>query len=418
MTENLPASNSAMSRVIPMRSNFRRSSQGREVTLVLGMHRSGTSLLANILHILGVDMMDARPHASKKNPSGFWEREDLLAVQDEILALLGVPVGSPTHCLPLPAGWWRSVEIRPLKAKLSELLASHLAKAKRPWGFKDPRTCRLLPLWGEILEELDIAPRFVWAVRHPSESAMSMADKLPSARPMTSAQSEVMWLAYNYDILRYAGRHWPVIVSYDAWFSDALGTARELADALDLIWPGSDDELHAALHALINPEWRHQWAARDRAATRLPLSEETYQGILNLRDYADPGDASEKLAQPMQSLFGAVQPFAKEVRAIREELLDPATRERDHWREMADAAQARANEAEQKFLQASAEMDRMRAERQQFLLKEEARFRDDEARLRAEIAGLRDKLRSEREHFAEVISELRRTAAHSRLETA
>lgn len=417
MTENLPTS-PGVSHVIQSRSNFRRSSQGREVTLVLGMHRSGTSLLANILHILGVDMMDVRPHASRKNPSGFWEREDLLAVQDEILAQLGVPVGSPTHCLPLPAGWWRSVEIRPLKAKLSDLIASHLGKAKRPWGFKDPRTCRLLPLWSEILEELDVAPRFVWAVRHPSESAMSMADKQPSVRPMTSAQSEVMWLAYNYDILRYAGRHWPVIVPYDSWFKDALTTARELADALDLIWPGSDDELHAALHALINPEWRHQWAARDRASTRLPLSEETYQGILKLRGFADPGDASEKLAQPMQSLFSAVQPFAKEVRAIREELLDPALRERDQWREAAEAAEARVNDAEQRLVQAEAEINKMRAEQQQRLRQEEARLLEEETQLRAEIAALRDKLRSEREHFAEVIAGLRRAAAESKLETA
>jgi hypothetical protein len=314
---------------------------GREVTLVLGMHRSGTSLLANILHILGIEMMNQKPHASRKNPSGFWEREDLMAVQDDILAALGVPIGSAAHSLPLPEGWWQQAAIRPLKAKLLDLVAAHLDRVKGPWGFKDPRTCRLLPLWSEILAELDASPRIVWAVRHPSESANSMADKQPGVRPMSAAQSEVMWLAYNYDILRYAGRNRPLIVPYDVWFADALGTARALTDRLGLAWPGSDSEVGSALHALINPDWRHQWAARDRAATLLPLSEDTYQGLLNLARAGADDDLIERLVQPMQSLFGAIAPFAAEVRTMREEQLDPALRDRDYWRTVAENLQAK-----------------------------------------------------------------------------
>ena len=174
----------ARSRNMQLRGNFRRSAQGREIVVVLGMHRSGTSLLANILHLLGVDMLDQPTHASTKNETGFWERQDILALQDEILATLGVPIGSPAHAVPFASGWWRSVDIRPLKERLRDLVGEHLKTVRRPWGFKDPRTCRLLPLWGEILEELDVSPRFVWAVRHPAESSRSMTEKNPHRRPI------------------------------------------------------------------------------------------------------------------------------------------------------------------------------------------------------------------------------------------
>ena len=66
---------------------------GRPVVVVLGMHRSGTSLLSNVLQFLGVDMADTTDHTSPKNAGGFWERPELVAIHDEILAAIGRPIG-------------------------------------------------------------------------------------------------------------------------------------------------------------------------------------------------------------------------------------------------------------------------------------------------------------------------------------
>src|SRR3982751_5359505 len=64
----------------------------RPIVVVLGMHRSGTSLLSNMLHMLGVDMADTTDHVSPKNPGGFWERPELVAIHDEILEAIGRPI--------------------------------------------------------------------------------------------------------------------------------------------------------------------------------------------------------------------------------------------------------------------------------------------------------------------------------------
>ncbi len=316
-SENTPVVTAAGGpRGVQLRSNFRRSAQGREIVIVLGMHRSGTSLLSNILHLLGIDMVDQPTHASKSNETGFWERPDIVALQDEILQALGAPVGSPMHAVPLKAGWWRNPEIRDLKKRLHDLMAEQLSKVRRPWGFKDPRTCRLLPLWGEVLEELDVSPRFVWAVRHPAEAAASMSLKNPQARPIPVAQSEVMWLAYNYDILRHAGRHWPIIVPYESWFEDPAGLAKELGHELDVMWRGSDHELESALSELINGEKRHQWMAQGKLKSGLALSNDVYRAILALRGGHDV-TFDEQTAVALQSVLAAVQPFAAEARDLR-----------------------------------------------------------------------------------------------------
>jgi hypothetical protein len=68
--------------------------------VVLGMHRSGTALLANMLHYLGADMADHTDVTSSKNPNGFWERPDIVALHDDVLGVIRRPVDSPLHACP------------------------------------------------------------------------------------------------------------------------------------------------------------------------------------------------------------------------------------------------------------------------------------------------------------------------------
>jgi hypothetical protein len=325
-------------RSLQVRSSFRRSAQGREIVVVLGMYRSGASLLANVLHLLGVDMLDAPPQAAAGDTvaAGAWERPEFAAIHDEILEAVGVPVGSPAHAGPFPAGWWRAVELQDQKKRLRDLLAGHLSEVRRPWGFKDPRTCRLLPLWGEILEELDVSPRFVWAVRHPAEAAQSTAAANPSRRPIAVPQAEVMWLAYNYDILRYAGRHSPIIVPYDQWFENPLALAKDLAFQLDLVWQSSEHELEMSLGEVVQRGKRRHWAAAGRLKCMVGLSEDIYNNIVAVRhDPERPLD--EASAVSLHSVLTAVQPFARMAADAEEAAARAARRADDAERASAEA---------------------------------------------------------------------------------
>ena len=60
----------------------------RQVVTVLGMHRSGTSLCANLLHAMGVDMAE-EPGPSPNNRRGHWERPRINDLNDEVFALFG-----------------------------------------------------------------------------------------------------------------------------------------------------------------------------------------------------------------------------------------------------------------------------------------------------------------------------------------
>ena len=299
------------------RQTDRPTAETPKVVIVLGMHRSGTSLLANILHELGVDMVDGPTHHSIKNEAGFWERMDIVALHDEILSLIGAPVGSPRHAVSLPDGWWRDPAIAPLRKRLKDLAAETLARTEGPWGFKDPRTCRLLPMWKEILKELSLTPRFIWAVRHPAESSHSMSDKNPVHRPLTPAESELDWLAYNYDILKFAGREIGHVVPYESWFDDAAATASRLISALGL----PADAAARDVSALIRKDLRHHKAASNRTDCHFGISEELYRRILAFPSHAF--SANDAMAETLQDMFKAATLFAKaagDAKALREEV--------------------------------------------------------------------------------------------------
>ena len=70
--------------------------------IVLGMHRSGTSALAGLLHELGLAMGPSlMPGRADENEKGFWEHEKIVSIHDRLLAYFGSGWSDP---MPLPQG--------------------------------------------------------------------------------------------------------------------------------------------------------------------------------------------------------------------------------------------------------------------------------------------------------------------------
>lgn len=147
----------------------------RPVVVVLGMHRSGTSLLASLLQAVGVELgPDLLLDQTPDNEAGYWEHKEIAEAQEAILSQLGRTWYLPEGQVPLPAGWWRLPEMRPHRRRLADIVRRETSETVGPWGFKDPRTVRLLPLWLDIFADLG-----------PS-SASSPSGCWPSATPRRS----------------------------------------------------------------------------------------------------------------------------------------------------------------------------------------------------------------------------------------
>ncbi len=138
---------------------------------VLGMHRSGTSAIARALSLLGVELGSQLHPPGFDNPKGFWEDSEVVAINEDLLKA----INSSYDQLDLA---WNGVSgdqeaINELRIRATSVLGERLASYKM-WGFKDPRTCRLIRFWKPIIESSGAECRVVLALRNPLSSAISL----------------------------------------------------------------------------------------------------------------------------------------------------------------------------------------------------------------------------------------------------
>ena len=193
--------------------------------LVLGMHRSGTSALARVLGMMGAwigDDDDLLPPHPTDNPTGYWERADVVHSHEDFLANVG-------HAWDRVAGFeWERLRIgarNELDARL-RTVTSRFDSAGRPWLLKDPRLCLLLPAWRRIVSD----PIYVVAVRDPRETAVSM---LSSHRGVyTSHFLLALWERYLRQVLADLSGQRVLFVSYSRLLEQPVEQSARLLDGL------------------------------------------------------------------------------------------------------------------------------------------------------------------------------------------
>jgi hypothetical protein len=103
------------------------------VVVILGMHRSGTSLTAGLCQKLGVNMGAAFRVGDQSNPDGYFEDLDWRALNKWLLNAAGGTWYDPPS----------RAEIARQASRIEDVLRAFVLWKSRVsvWGFKDPRTC-------------------------------------------------------------------------------------------------------------------------------------------------------------------------------------------------------------------------------------------------------------------------------------
>lgn len=206
--------------------------QDSRCIIVLGMHRSGTSAFTGMLNIHGVHLgKRLYDLIGEDNPRGYWEHKDILALHEK---LLGMIHSSHDDISFLPEMWWNDIRIAPLKAEICQIIAEDF-NGHEPWGIKDPRLCRLLPLWLLLLQELRIAPAFVHMVRNPLEVAASLKKRDHDKYSLNKAL--ILWLHHNIEALQATRGYTRIVVLYDDLLKDWKKTFERVSSGLHVTWP-------------------------------------------------------------------------------------------------------------------------------------------------------------------------------------
>ena len=251
--------------------------QRRPIVLVLGMHRSGTSLCSHILSALGVDLSDDID-VNPSNAGGHWERREIVEFHDRILGLFNRDYLGRFHDFALPVAWWADPRVAQIRREIVAFLEQRMGDGY--FGFKDPRTVRLMPVWHQILNELKLTPRIVLCLRNPAQIARSL-----NARERLDREiGEYRWLVHMIDFYRYTSNFDVSTVEYEGWFTDPAANIEKLRKFLDLPWQQSEADLVLMLSGIIDPAARHDDPGRPEASQ--PLVRTLYKLVGRADQYA------------------------------------------------------------------------------------------------------------------------------------
>jgi hypothetical protein len=241
-----------------------RQSGPRRLVIMLGMHNSGTSLLARIVTPMGVGLgpnVLTRESFAVAPRYDYWEHAGITETQEELLRVLDRHWGEPRADWPIPAEAWRRPEVLALKARLIGHLQAELAATPGLWGFKDPRTVRLMPLWLDLAAGLRLAPLYLISLRAPAVVATSFASK----GQVPWALAERLWTRHYFEALLYTRGAPRLVVDYDDWFTDGPGTFGRLADFLGLAEPAARAAAWAEVASVIDPGLKQYTAGREES---------------------------------------------------------------------------------------------------------------------------------------------------------
>lgn len=186
--------------------------------IITGMHRSGTSALARVADAIGLPSGGPDMGPAPDNPRGFFERRDVMKVNDSWLADLGGSWWAPPETT---STTWRTLDRQRLAADRSAL--GLFDPGQGPWMVKDPRISLLMPLWDRLA--LQTLPA-VLAIRDPRE----VAGSLELRNGMSTRRALALWAAYVVEALGSAHGRAMLVVDYGTLLahpSDAVSSLSE-----------------------------------------------------------------------------------------------------------------------------------------------------------------------------------------------
>lgn len=167
----------------------RLSSSSPRGVVVLGMHRSGTSLVAGWIAELGFAIPGPVNPPLPDNPAGYHEPREVVAMHDDFLHGIGRSWSDPR---PLTNADLEGVEAAATADRIADW-ADRMLADDLPWVLKDPRMCRLMPLWKKTWENLAVEPVVVLVQRSPIAVAESLRRRDGLSRP----RSLLLWLRHS-----------------------------------------------------------------------------------------------------------------------------------------------------------------------------------------------------------------------------
>ncbi len=276
----------------------------RQVVLVTGAGRSGTSTVAGTLHLLGFHVPEPVLKGNESNPRGFFESWWPVRFHQRVMTRANVEL---TDGRPEAYALMQAAVTARTRAQLDAWLADQMDGVDLV-VVKDPRAIWLPALWVDAARRLDVELGLVSMLRHPAEVLGSRSTYYAGNRPqMDSWQFAVFnlcgWVNGSLIVERETRDQARSFVRYDDLVGDWRAAMRSVQADLGLRFA---DDLSSGEHHpvddFIDPGLRRHaatWAEPDLPQELVDIAEATYAALSRL---ADTGGHDAAVEQELDDL--------------------------------------------------------------------------------------------------------------------
>ena len=258
----------------------------KSLVVVLGMHRSGTSVIARGLQVMGVDLGDhLMPPYEGNNSKGFWEDVDINTLNIEMLHSLKIDWHFLTPIQPADVD---ALCANGYLQRAVELLREKTA-AVNIFGFKNPRVAKLLRFWKEVFSHARMNAGYIIVIRHP----LSVCSSLAKRDGFDFEKTYLLWLEHVISSLVGTEGENRVLVDYDTFMQTPEAELTRIAKELQLSI--NAEELQHFQLEFLDPGLQHTIYQLDdllRDSAAPPLVQDVYSALLRFTAGNEPPEES------------------------------------------------------------------------------------------------------------------------------
>ena len=229
------------------------SGEQKTCIVVLGMHRSGTSLLSGLLGHIGFEHSDRLMPANFANPAGFWEPAEVVNLNNRLLVHKQRYWADPK---PPSFDTTPSVSEELMAQEATQLIGNEIER-KQSLVLKDPRLSRLLPFWRPVLKQLELNTAALISCRSPMETVAS----LQARDGLEVDHALALWVGHMIEAERGSRGMQRVLVTYGDLLDDPVRTLTQAVDAARLTPKIEPNAAAAQLSSFADQGARHHRAS-------------------------------------------------------------------------------------------------------------------------------------------------------------
>lgn len=210
--------------------------QAKNCIVVLGMHRSGTSAITKYLTEIGFELPSPPlPAHPVDNPDGYLEPKDLVSSNNRFFDRIGI---GWKGIQPIETAEFDRPTANIARDEIQTILGKGLVHGNN-FVLKDPRLCRMAPLYIPILRKTFDRVSVVHIIRSPQSVFNSLAYRAKVSDIKKGAitnkdHAYFLWLRYNLDAEAWASSLPTYRINYETWINSPKKSSQKLRDWLRL----------------------------------------------------------------------------------------------------------------------------------------------------------------------------------------